>query len=106
MQFANRTMLTFSINVFIYIIGFAPFGFFFMTYLFNTANLLKQQSALLLAVIAGILINLTIELTQAYIPTRSSSFTDLVSNTLGTVLGEVIFRFTLPFFISSKGLSD
>lgn len=53
----------------------------------------------LIAILPGFLISFTIEFIQAYIPTRASSMTDLIANTLGTVLGAAIFRLTLRFFI-------
>lgn len=93
-------------DVFINIFGFIPFGFFFPAYLYTLRKRIPKAAIYLIAMLLGFLISFAIEFTQAYIPTRSSSLTDLITNTLGTALGVAIFRLTLPFLISSKGLSD
>lgn len=70
------------------IIGFVPFGLCFC------AGLLahKVRRAALATVILGTLVSLTIEVLQAYLPTRDSGMTDVFTNTLGTCLGVIFWR--------------
>jgi VanZ family protein len=73
------------------ILGFIPFGFFFSALLLNYTRM-KRLPVYLIIVLLGTGISFAIELTQAYLPTRDSSLTDVVMNSTGTVLGIITFR--------------
>jgi hypothetical protein len=76
--------------VIINIAGFIPLGFFFYAYLRNGAR--NYREGPFRTVLLGFLTSLTIELLQAYIPTRQSGMTDLITNTLGTYVGVALFQ--------------
>ena len=75
-------------DVLINIFGFVPFGFFGTATLLSWTSL-KRSMWYTLAV--GFLLSLLIETTQSYLPFRSSSLTDLVMNTFGTLSGVGLF---------------
>jgi glycopeptide antibiotics resistance protein len=71
------------------IIGFIPFGVCFYAYL---ARLLPTKRATLVTVVLGAMVSATIEILQAFLPTRDSGTTDIITNTLGTWIGVVSYR--------------
>jgi hypothetical protein len=86
-------------DVAINVVGFAPFGFFFCAWL--AAGPLARRAALL-TLLSGAAISLTIELLQVYLPPRTSSMTDLITNTFGTLLGIVLYRIVRPRLASPR----
>lgn len=79
-------------SVFKNIIGFVPFGFCFCA----CVSAHKARRAALATVILGTLVSLTIEVLQAYLPTRDSGMTDIFTNTLGTYIGVLGWRTVIP----------
>jgi VanZ family protein len=78
-------------DIAINILGFMPFGFI----VFGYRRLAKPDGRgwnVVWAVCAGAAISLAIELTQGWLPNRTSSTTDLLTNTLGTFLGALLAR--------------
>src|ERR1700722_15475479 len=76
-------------DVAINILGFIPFGLSFLAY-FSSVRLTKN--AALLVLLLGFLTSLTIEVLQAWLPTRNSGINDLITNTFGTGLGVLLYR--------------
>jgi VanZ family protein len=71
------------------IVGFIPFGMLVYLYLVRGQGDLK--AALLTALIGGTA-SLLIEFLQAFIPQRDSDVTDIISNTLGTIVGVMLLQ--------------
>jgi len=71
------------------IVGFVPLGLCVVAYLSLTRTI-KYPGAT--TVVVGLCTSLAIELLQAFLPTRSSGLTDVITNTLGTAIGVMIFR--------------
>ena len=72
------------------IAGFLPPGFFICATLFRVRG---GKRSVALATVAGLLLSLTIEILQAYIPMRNSGTTDLITNTLGAGIGAVFYDY-------------
>jgi len=82
----NRAYLR---DVLINVSGFVPFGFFFCMFLSRGQ---ATRKTVLATIVLGALFSLTIEVLQWYIPMRDSGTTDILTNTLGTALGSVLYR--------------
>jgi VanZ family protein len=78
------------------VVGFIPFGFCFYAYLAIRAPL---NWATVLAVALGTAASVTIEVLQAFLPTRESGTTDLITNTLGTWIGVLAYRMLAPVVV-------
>jgi hypothetical protein len=74
------------------VVGFIPLGFLFTAY-FSLVRPIPRPRATV--VVAGVALSLAIEIAQHFLPTRDSSMTDVITNTLGTIVGVVWYRPTL-----------
>ena len=79
-------------DVLVNIAGFVPFGFLFCAY-FSLARRIKKPA--MVTILLGFILSLTIESLQAFLPTRDSNTTDVITNTLGTCVGVWIYRLNL-----------
>ena len=70
--------------------GFVPLGFFFCAW-FSLKR--STRRAALVTTILGALVSITIEVLQAYLPTRDSGTTDIITNTFGTWVGVMLYRY-------------
>lgn len=73
-----------AVDMVVNLVGFIPFGvlaFFF----FRQSG--GSTRAVLLGILGGVVVSLTIEVLQVYLPGRTSQMTDLILNSAGTVLG-------------------
>jgi hypothetical protein len=69
--------------------GFVPFGFTLCALISLSARLRRVET---ITVFGGLAVSLAIEVLQAYLPTRNSDLTDVLTNTLGTWLGVMLYR--------------
>ena len=76
-------------DVLINIAGFAPLGFFGYAYL---SLIPRARRPALVIILFGCLVSLTVEILQAYLPTRDSGMTDIFTNTSGTAIGILLYR--------------
>ncbi len=70
------------------VLGFVPFGFFYFVYRTGVRPGRNFFNALLTVLLSGA-ISAAIELIQVFLPSRSSSLTDLICNIVGGVIGVV-----------------
>jgi len=78
-------------DIVVNIFGFVPFGFIAYQYR-RLARPDGRVGNLVWAVCVGATISVAIELTQVWLPNRTSSINDLFTNTLGTFLGALLAR--------------
>jgi VanZ family protein len=87
-------------GVLLNVAGFVPLGFLLYAYL---SLALHVRRGALITILIGGLLSLTMEILQAFIPTRDSGMTDIITNTLGTAAGAALCRWTS---IVCESLSD
>ncbi len=85
--------LTFSFfqDVMINILGFIPLGFLITA--LTRKRITSCPHSVITVILLGSFLSLTIELIQVYLPNRYSQLMDVFTNTLGTVLGIILFHF-------------
>lgn len=71
------------------ILGFMPFGFVLCGFFALSRS---RGQAILISTFLGGLLSFTVEFLQYYIPRRDSGWTDVITNTTGTLLGALIAR--------------
>lgn len=76
-------------DIFINITGFVPLGFLLCAY-FTSVRQVKH--GVWAVIVLGAVVSLTIEVFQAYLPTRDSGLTDVITNSLGTAVGAGLYR--------------
>jgi VanZ family protein len=74
-------------DVLVNIAGFIPLGIILCVY-FSLTH--PRFQAVLLATLVGALLSLVIEVLQAYIPSRGSGTTDIITNTTGALIGAAL----------------
>jgi VanZ family protein len=79
-------------DVGINVAGFIPFGFLAVAYL---SSLRATPHPAITAIAMGFATSLVIESLQAFLPTRTSDMTDVVTNTVGTIAGVMLYRLLL-----------
>jgi hypothetical protein len=91
-------------NVLINIGGFVPLGFFFCAYF---ASVRRLDRAVLATIVLGGVVSFTIEVLQAFLPTRDSGMTDIITNTLGTGIGASLYNCqSVQVLLATVGLGD
>lgn len=83
-----RPTLGYVEDVLVNIGGFVPLGFFFCAYFLSVRRL---SHPMLVTILLGGVVSFSIETLQAFIPTRDSGMTDIITNTLGTAVGAVMY---------------
>jgi len=78
-------------DVAVNILGFIPLGYLMVSYFFSSDRKQKKVHVICLSITACIVISFIIELSQYYIPGRSSSLVDLLFNGLGAFGGIIYY---------------
>ena len=87
-------------NVGINIAGFIPMGFCVVAYFSSVRT--TDRAATAATIVLGFVTSLTIETLQVFLPTRDSGMTDLITNTVGTALGVILYRLSVTQRLLTK----
>jgi hypothetical protein len=66
--------------------GFVPLGFFMMAFMMNAVSMSRWR-AFAATVLAGLVLSVSIELVQVFMPNRNSQLSDVICNTAGAAIG-------------------
>jgi VanZ family protein len=77
------------LDITINLIGFIPLGFFLSMYMIHKDVTFRKS--LLVSIASGFAISFAIEISQAFLSSRSSSMLDLLNNTLGSATGACLY---------------
>lgn len=91
-------------DIAINVLGFVPFGSFVFAYV-RSASRLSWRGAALVTLFLGGATSFVIEILQAYLPSRDSSVDDLITNSLGTLLGVALYRLASLLYLWWKPTS-
>lgn len=85
------------------IVGLVPLGFFFYSWISRRTS---DRRAAWITTMLGAIVSVTIEVLQAQLPTRQSGTTDILTNTFGTWLGVVGYRYFNRWAQRSPDVTD
>lgn len=91
----SRNSLNLSLKSFqdmsINIIGFIPFGYLFFRYIGSLRyRKIPMWQLVIMTISTGVFLSLIVEMSQTFLPTRYSSITDFIFNTIGAAIGASI----------------
>jgi VanZ family protein len=75
-------------NFVLNVVAFVPFGLAFCAYF---SSVMQLKRGLATTICMGALLSLSIEMLQAFIPTRDSGMTDVITNTSGAAIGAWLY---------------
>jgi hypothetical protein len=90
-------------DIFLNLVGFIPFGFVLSATLIKIGGTFEKNDVLITVVLC-FTVSLMIEIVQAWIPLRYSRMLDLILNTLGALIGAIMYRFFMVRIYSKRGL--
>lgn len=83
----QQTLRTSTVDWAVNIVLYVPLCFFWLGALWHRWRLGARLGASLLVLAFGMLVSAGIEFAQLYVPSRTSSFNDIIANSLGSALG-------------------
>lgn len=78
-------------DILVNVLGFMPFGFFLYA-LVSSGRFGSAWAPVLLTILGGVSVSLLIEVGQFWLPTRTSSLVDVLTNSIGAASGLFVYR--------------